>query len=36
MTDFIDTAYQWYLAEQSKMQSKNKVRYMYATWRWVS
>jgi len=27
--DYIDTAYKWYLDQQSKMQSKNKARYMY-------
>eukprot|EP00437_Effrenium_voratum_P023664 CAMPEP_0181412176 /NCGR_PEP_ID=MMETSP1110-20121109/8285_1 /TAXON_ID=174948 /ORGANISM="Symbiodinium sp., Strain CCMP421" /LENGTH=649 /DNA_ID=CAMNT_0023534877 /DNA_START=37 /DNA_END=1983 /DNA_ORIENTATION=- len=27
--NFVNTAYQWYLDEQSKMQSKSKARYMY-------
>lgn len=27
--DFIDKAYKWYLDQQSKMQSKTKIRYMY-------
>ncbi len=30
--DYIDTAYKWYLDQQSKMQSKNKTRYMYVAW----
>ncbi|CAE7192922.1 unnamed protein product [Symbiodinium necroappetens] len=29
VVDFIDKSYQWYLDLQSKMQSKNKCRYMY-------
>ena len=29
--DYIDTAYKWYLDQQSKMQSKNKTRYMYVS-----
>ena len=31
VVDFIDKSYQWYLDLQSKMQSKNKCRYMYAS-----
>eukprot|EP00933_Yihiella_yeosuensis_P030155 TRINITY_DN2381_c0_g2_i1.p1 TRINITY_DN2381_c0_g2~~TRINITY_DN2381_c0_g2_i1.p1 ORF type:complete len:679 (+),score=144.83 TRINITY_DN2381_c0_g2_i1:49-2037(+) len=29
VVDFIDKAYQWYIDEQTRMQEKNRARYMY-------